>query len=111
MFGEAIAAIQNNVLQEHRLHFQPDAQVSLLLDELRRGSVGIGSVDQRVVVCSRKLILFIRAFAPYFDVVSTCIKLNPEWVSWFWGALRLVIKVRVLSHLAANYTNTEADEQ
>ncbi|USP76792.1 hypothetical protein yc1106_04066 [Curvularia clavata] len=93
LFGEALAAIQNSILQEHRLHFQPDAQVSLLLDELRRGSVGVGSVDQRVVVCSRKLALFIRAFAPYFDVLSTCIKVHPEWVSWFWGALRLVIKM------------------
>lgn len=99
LFGEALAAVQDSILQEHRLHFQPDAKVLLLLDELRRGSVGIGSVDQRVVVCSRKFTLFIRTFAPYFDVLSTCIEVHPEWVSCFWGALRLVIKVRVLSYI------------
>ena len=111
LFSEAVAAIQNSVLQEHRLHVQPDTNVSLLLDELRRASVTIGPVDHRVVVCSQKFTLFIRAFAPYFDVLSTCMKLHPEWVSWFWGALRLVIKVRGLPQLTVNYTNTKADEQ
>lgn len=63
------------------------------MDELRRVSVGNGAADPTVVACSRKLVLFIRAFAPYFDVLSTCITLRPEWVHWFWGAVRLVVKV------------------
>ncbi|KAJ5031741.1 hypothetical protein PSV08DRAFT_399634 [Bipolaris maydis] len=97
LFDEAVAAIQSAVLQEHRLHFQSDANASLLLDELCRVSVNNGSVDQRVVACSRKLTLFIRTLAPYFDLLSTCIKLQPEWISWFWGALRLVIKRQMSS--------------
>jgi hypothetical protein len=50
-------------------------------------------VDRRIVACSQKFSLFIRTFTPYFDVLSTCVKVQPEWIGWFWGTVRLVFKV------------------
>ncbi|KAF1839228.1 hypothetical protein BDW02DRAFT_231629 [Decorospora gaudefroyi] len=93
LFDEAIQAIQNTVLEGHRLQFRHDADTSLLLDELRQVSACNGSGDRRIVACSRKFTLFVRAFAPYFDIVSLCVDLRPEWIGWFWGLVRLVFKV------------------
>ncbi|EOA92353.1 uncharacterized protein SETTUDRAFT_170945 [Exserohilum turcica Et28A] len=93
LFDDAVAAIRNSIMREHSSYFQSNATAASLMDELRRVSVGNGAADPTVVACSRKLVLFIRAFAPYFDVLSTCITLRPEWVHWFWGAVRLVVKI------------------
>ncbi|KAF1940879.1 hypothetical protein EJ02DRAFT_405735 [Clathrospora elynae] len=93
LFDETIEAIQTTILEEHRQQFHHDASVSLLLDELLLVSAGSGSGDHRLIACSRKFSMFIRSFAPYFDVLSTCVTLKPEWVGWFWGTVRLVFKV------------------
>ncbi|CAE7193427.1 hypothetical protein HRS9139_08925 [Pyrenophora teres f. teres] len=93
LFDEATVAIHDTILQEHRHHFHQNATASLLLDELHRLSASNISGDRSIVLSSRKFALFIRAFAPYFDVLSTCVILRSEWVGGFWGVIRLVFKI------------------
>ncbi|KAH7359977.1 hypothetical protein BKA66DRAFT_426346 [Pyrenochaeta sp. MPI-SDFR-AT-0127] len=91
LFDEAIDAIQASVLDEHRQHFHHQANASLLLNELH--SVTSNSIkDPKLVLCSRKFAFFVRTFAPYFDVLNICVQVRPEWVGWFWGIVRLVLK-------------------
>ncbi|KAI4700057.1 hypothetical protein J4E81_004093 [Alternaria sp. BMP 2799] len=92
-FDDAIEAIHNTILQEHRQHFDHHISSTFLLEELRRTSAGNGSADRRLVVCSRKFTLFIRTFAPYFDVLGTCVELQPEWAGCFWATVRVVFKM------------------
>ncbi|KAL1797449.1 hypothetical protein ACET3X_004055 [Alternaria dauci] len=93
LFDEAIQATHNTILLEHRQHFDHDVSASLLLNELHRLSAGNGSADRRIVVSSQKFTLFIQTCAPYFDVLGTCVRLQPAWAGYFWGTVRLVFKM------------------
>ncbi|KAF1849900.1 uncharacterized protein K460DRAFT_326227 [Cucurbitaria berberidis CBS 394.84] len=90
-FVEAIEAIHATVLEEHQRDFH-HSNSSLFLDELRSFSTSKGNDDQRLAECFRKFGLFHRIFAPYFDVLSICVEIQPEWPSWFWGTVFLVFK-------------------
>ena len=74
-------------------------------------STGNGSTDLRRLVSTRTFTLFIRTFAPYFDVLSTCIELKPAWAGHLWGIVRLVFEVWIKATLNASLELTlEADE-
>ncbi|OAL48734.1 hypothetical protein IQ07DRAFT_513277 [Pyrenochaeta sp. DS3sAY3a] len=91
---EAIEAIHASVLDEHRREFNHQTHASLLLNELRALSAGNGTAaGLRLVPCCQKLAIFVRNFAPYFDILSTCTQIRPEWIGWFWGTVRLVFKI------------------
>ncbi|RMZ66153.1 hypothetical protein GMOD_00005227 [Pyrenophora seminiperda CCB06] len=93
LLDAATNAIQHTIFQEHRHHFHQHASASLLLDELHRLSSGNASGNRSTVVSGRKFALFIRAFAPYFDVLGTCVKLRSEWIGGFWGLIHLIFKI------------------
>jgi len=111
LFDEAIQATHNTILPEHCQNFHHDVSASLLLNDLHRMSTGNGSTDLRRLVSTRKFTLFIRTFAPYFDVLSTCIELKPAWAGHLWGIVRLVFEVWIKATLNASLELTlEADE-
>lgn len=93
LFDESIAAIQHTILDEH-LHVFRHVDASSLLDELRNNIARNITRDRRIAAPSRKLALFVQAFAPYFDVLSICTKVRPEWPGCFWGLVRLLYQVR-----------------
>lgn len=47
------------------------------------------------MACQKRIALFSRTFAPYFDLLSICAQVRPDWRGWFWGTVRLVFKVRL----------------
>ncbi|CAO2658715.1 Nn.00g064380.m01.CDS01 [Neocucurbitaria sp. VM-36] len=91
-FDEAIEAVQATVLEEHRRDFHSHTNASLFLDELRTTSASNGASNRGLAECCRKFGLFSRVFAPYFDILSVCVHIRPEWVGSFWGIVRLVFK-------------------
>lgn len=80
---------------EHRRIFRYDADPPILLSEFR--SVGMGSDPcDSTHLASRKFALFVRAFAPYFNVLGICVNVRAEWHGCFWGLVHLVFHVRSL---------------
>ncbi|KAH7389505.1 hypothetical protein DE146DRAFT_165928 [Phaeosphaeria sp. MPI-PUGE-AT-0046c] len=96
LFDESIEAIEHTLLDVHREAFD-HVNVSSLLDDLR-GISNQSSTDDRIAIaCSRKFTLFVRTFSPYFDILSICTKIRPEWIGCFWALIRLLFQV------ASNY--------
>ena len=48
--------------------------------------------------------MFDHVFAPYFDILGTCVQVHPEWIGFFWGTVRLVFKVSALQSALINRT-------
>jgi hypothetical protein len=44
----------------------------------------------RLLVCCNKINNFSESFAPYFDIINVFIQAKPEWLSVFWGSIRLI---------------------
>lgn len=93
LFDEATAAIQTTVLEAQRRVFLRNASASLLLGELQASSTSTSNLDRRLAACSQKLTLFVRNFAPYFDILALCVQVRSTWASWLWGTIRLIFKI------------------
>jgi hypothetical protein len=48
----------------------------------------------RLLVCCNKINNFSESFAPYFDIINVFVQAKPEWLSVFWGSIRLIFQVR-----------------
>ena len=95
LFDESIEAIEHNLLDVHREAFHHVNAFSLL-DDLRGIAKQSGTDDRVVIACSRKFTLFVRTYAPYFDILSVCTEVKPEWIGCFWALVRLLFQVRLL---------------
>jgi hypothetical protein len=105
LFDDSIEAIAHTILEEHRAVFR-HVEPALLLEELRSIAACNNTGDQTLVACSRKFVLFVQTFAPYFNVLSICTKVRAEWPGCLWGLLHLLFQVRMLE---CGWYNYDAD--
>jgi hypothetical protein len=94
-FDVSVEAIHHTLLEDHRRALD-HVDASSLLDMLRGTAARTGPSDRTLVSSSRKFALFVRAFSPYFDVLSICTRVKAEWPGHFWALVRLVFQVCIL---------------
>jgi hypothetical protein len=63
-------------------------------DESYEACVRQTEETSRLLVCCNKINDFSESFAPYFDMINVFIQAKPEWLSVFWGSIRLIFQVR-----------------
>lgn len=65
-----------------------------MVEDMRAICASNQKEQHKLLSCSKKIALFAHAFAPYFDIVGTMFHVRPDWLGWFWGAFRLIFKVK-----------------
>ncbi|KAF2273239.1 uncharacterized protein EI97DRAFT_436295 [Westerdykella ornata] len=93
LFDEAIETIQDTISKEDRKAFRHHTTVESLVQDLHSICDSSQQKSRALSACARKVTLFSRSFAPYFEVVGGFTQLRPDCLGWFWGLVRLVFKV------------------
>ena len=97
LFDKSIETIRNVISETDQKSFRLHPHVASLVDEIRSICVSnpIKNQRQRLVLCERKMTLFARTFAPYFDIINEHGLGTQDWQGCFWGSIGMVFKVRM----------------
>jgi hypothetical protein len=93
LFEEAVSAVQSTLSEHHQQSFQYYTDANSLISALEDLCQKDGSEDRRLVACKDKFELFALSFEGYFEMLSFCVEISPEWQLRLWGLLQLVFQV------------------